>query len=107
MSRTALLEKIKKAEAVASSEIEDAEKEQNVAMNRIPLDQEELMKKKRDAAEKSSRKEIDDAMKEITKQKGSILKKGESENAKMKSNAEGNIDKAAKKFVDKFLESLS
>ena len=47
MSRTDLLEKIKKAEASASSEIEKAEQEQNLVMNRIPLDQEELISKER------------------------------------------------------------
>ena len=46
MSRNALLEKIKRAEEVAASEVEKAEKERTTAMNRIPLDQEALLKEK-------------------------------------------------------------
>ena len=65
MSRNALLEKIKRAEEVAASEVEKAEKERTTAMNRIPLDQEGLLKEKKDKAEKESKSEIDEAMKEI------------------------------------------
>ena len=38
MSREALLEKIKKAEAAAASDIEAAEKEQVSARNKVPID---------------------------------------------------------------------
>jgi len=101
------LEKIKKAEASASNEIEDAEREQATAMNRIPLDQETLINKERKVAEASAQKKIEEAMKDITKQKNLILKKGAEANSSMKTVAKGKIDKAAKKFVDEFLESLS
>ena len=107
MSRTDLLEKIKKAEASASSEIEKAEEEQNLVMNRIPLDQEELISKERRSAEKKSKKEIKTAMEEIDKLKTKILKDGEKDNLGMKDKAEGRIDSASQKFVDTFLESLS
>ena len=43
MSREALLEKIKKAEAAAASDIEAAEKEQVSARNKVPIDQENLI----------------------------------------------------------------
>ena len=46
MSREALLEKIKKAEAAAASDIEAAKKEQVSARNKVPIDQENLLKKK-------------------------------------------------------------
>ena len=65
MSRTDLLEKIKQAEASASTEIEKAEKEQISAKNRMPLDQEELISKERKSAEKKSKAEIKSAMEEI------------------------------------------
>ena len=107
MSRTDLLEKIKNAEASASSEVKKAEKEQISAMNRIPLDQEELISKERKSAEKKSKKEIKEAMEEINKLKTKILKNGEKYNSGMKSKAEARIDNASQKFVDTFLESLS
>ena len=69
MSRNALLEKIKRAEEVAASEVEKAEKERTTAMNRIPLDQEALLKEKKDKAEKESKSEVDEAMKELNKAK--------------------------------------
>ena len=46
-------------------------------------------------------------MKEIEKQKADILSKGKKANSKMNSEAKAKIGKAAEKFVDKFLESLS
>ena len=49
MSREALLEKIKKAEAAAASDIEAAEKEQVSARNKVPIDQENLLKKAKDS----------------------------------------------------------
>ena len=107
MSRNALLEKIKRAEEVAASEVEKAEKERTTAMNRIPLDQEALLKEKKEKAEVKSKTEIDEAMKEIGKQKSDILAKGSKTNSKMKKEAQGKIDSAANKFVDKFLESLT
>ena len=107
MSRTDLLEKIKNAEASTSSEVKKAEKEQISAMNRIPLDQEELISKERKSAEKKSKKEIKEAMEEINKLKTKILKNGEKDNSGMKSKAEARIDNASQKFVDTFLESLS
>ena len=107
MSRTDLLEKIKNAEASASSEVKKAEKEQISAMNRIPLDQEELISKERKSTEKKSKKEIKEAMEEINKLKTKILKNGEKDNSGMKSKAEARIDNASQKFVDTFLESLS
>ena len=39
------MEKIKKAEAAAASDIEAAEKEQVSARNKVPIDQDILMKK--------------------------------------------------------------
>lgn len=107
MSRNALLEKIKRAEEVAASEVEKAEKERTTAMNRIPLDQEALLKEKKDKAEKESKSEIDEAMKEIGKEKSEILTKGNKANSKMKKEAQNKVGSAADKFVDKFLESLT
>ena len=107
MSRTDLLVKIKNAEASASSEVEKAEQEQISVMNRIPLDQEELISKERKSAEKKSKKEIKTAMEEIDKLKTKILKNGEKDNLGMKAKAEDRIDNASQKFVDTFLESLS
>jgi len=107
MSRNVLLEKIKQAEAVASAEVEKAEKEHVSTTNRIPLDQEAVLKEKREKAEKASQSEIDKAMKDIEKQKADILSKGKKANSKMNSDAKGKVGKAAEKFVDKFLESLS
>jgi len=43
----------------------------------------------------------------IEKQKADILSKGKKTNSKMNSDAKGKVGKAAEKFVDKFLESLS
>ena len=62
MSRNVLLEKIKQAEAVASAEVEKAEKEHVSTTNRIPLDQEAVLKEKREKAEKASQSEIDKAI---------------------------------------------
>ena len=107
MSRTDLLEKIKQAEASASTEIEKAEKEQISAKNRMPLDQEELISKERKSAEKKSKAEIKSAMEEIDGLKTKILKNGEKDNLGMKAKAEDRIDDASQKFVDTFLESLS
>ena len=107
MSRTDLLEKIKQAEASASTEIEKAEQEQISAKNRIPLDQEELISKQRKSAEKKSKIEIKSAMEEIDEQKTKILKNGEKSNSGMKAKAEDRINDASQKFVDTFLESLS
>ena len=50
MSREALLEKIKKAEIAAARDIEAAEKEQVSARNKVPIDQENLIKKAKDSA---------------------------------------------------------
>ena len=61
MSREALLEKIKIAEAAAASDIEAAEKEQISARNKVPIDQDNLIKKARDSASSKSQKEIDEA----------------------------------------------
>ena len=107
MSRNVLLEKIKQAEAVASEEVEKAEKEHISTTNRIPLDQEAIIKKKREKAVKASQSDIDKAMKDIEKQKADILSKGKKANLKMKDEANAKIGNAAGKFVDKFLESLS
>jgi vacuolar-type H+-ATPase subunit H len=107
MSRNVLLEKIKQAEAVASAEVEKAEKEHVSTTNRIPLDQEAILKEKREKAEKASQSDIDKAMKDIDKQKATILNKGKKANSKMKEDANAKISNAAGKFVDKFLESLS
>ena len=107
MSRNVLLEKIKQAEAVASAEVEKAEKEHISATNRIPLDQEAILKEKREKAEKASQSDVDKAMKDIEKQKATILNKGTKANSKMKKDANAKISNAAGKFVDKFLESLS
>ena len=107
MSRTDLLEKIKQAEASASTEIEKAEQEQISAMNRMPLDQEELISKERKSAEKKSKTEIKAAMEEINEQKIKILKNGKKNNLGMKAKAEDRIDDASQKFVSNFLESLS
>ena len=107
MSRNVLLEKIKQAEAVASAEVEKAEKEHISATNRIPLDQEAILKEKREKAEKASQSDVDKAMKDIEKQKADILSKGKKANSKMKDDANAKIGMAAGKFVDKFLESLS
>ncbi len=107
MSRNVLLEKIKQAEAVASAEVEKAEKEHVSTTNRIPLDQEAILKEKREKAEKASQSDIDKAMKDIDKQKATILNKGKKATSKMKDDANAKISNAAGKFVDKFLESLS
>ena len=107
MSRNVLLEKIKQAEAVASAEVEKAEKEHISTTNRIPLDQEAILKEKREKAEKASQSDVDKAMKDIEKQKAAILSKGKKENSKMKDDGNAKIGNAAEKFVDKFLESLS
>ena len=69
MSGKELLEMIKKAEAVASAEVEKAEKEHVSTVNRIPLDQEAVIKEKREKAEKASQSAVDKAMKNIEKQK--------------------------------------
>ena len=74
MSREALLEKIKKAEAAAASDIEAAEKEQVSARNKVPIDQENLMKKAKDSAMSKSQKEIDSATSDVESQKNDILK---------------------------------
>ena len=107
MSRNVLLEKIKQAEAVASAEVEKAEKDHVSTTNRIPLDQEAILKEKREKAEKASQSDVDKAMKDIEKQKAAILSKGKKANSKMKDDANAKIGNAAEKFVDKFLESLS
>ena len=107
MSRNVLLEKIKQAEAVSSAEVVKAEKEHVSTVNRIPLDQEAVIKEKREKAEKASQSAVDKAMKEIEKQKADILSKGKKANSKMNTEAKGRVGKAAEKFVDKFLESLS
>jgi len=107
MSREALLEKIKKAEAAAASDIEAAEKEQVSARNKVPIDQENLIKKAKDSATSKSQKEIDAARKAVDSQKGTILKKGKKSKSDMKKKADGKVDSAADKFIKEFLESLS
>ena len=107
MSREALLEKIKKAEAAAASDIEAAEKEQVSARNKVPIDQENLLKKAKDSAMSKSQKEIDAATSDVESQKNDILKKGKKSNSDMKKKAEGKVDAAADKFIKEFLESLS
>ena len=107
MSREALLEKIKKAEAAAASDIEAAEKEQVSARNKVPVDQENLLKKAKDSATSKSQKEIDAATSEVESQKSDILKKGKKSNSDMKRKAECKFDSAADKFIKEFLESLS
>ena len=107
MSREALLEKIKKAEAAAASDIEAAEKEQVSARNIVPIDQENLMKKAKDSATSKSQKEIDAAKSDVESQKSDILKKGNKSNSDMKKKAERKVDAAADKFIKEFLESLS
>ena len=107
MSREALLEKIKKAEAAAASDIEAAEKEQVSARNNVPIDQENLLKKAKDSAMSKSQKEIDAATSDVESQKSDILKKGKKSNSDMKKKAEGKVDAAADKFIKEFLESLS
>ena len=107
MSREALLEKIKKAEAAAASDIEAAEKEQVSARNKVPIDQDNLLKKAKDSATSNSKKEIDDAKRDVESQKSDILKKGKKSNSDMKKKAEGKVDAAAEKFIKEFLESLS
>ncbi len=67
---------------------------------------EELLKSKKEKL-KACESEIDKAMKDIEKQKADILSKGKKANSKMNSEAKAKIGKAAEKFVDKFLESLS
>ena len=86
MSRNVLLEKIKQAEAVSSAEVEKAEKEHVSTVNRIPLDQEAVIKEKREKAEKSSQFAIDKAMKDIEKQKADILAFRRDENLKIPNN---------------------
>ena len=107
MSREALLEKIKKAEAAAASDIEAAEKEQVSARNKVPIDQENLLKKAKDSAISKSQKEIDAATSDVESQKSDILKEGKKSNSDMKKKAEGKVDAAADKFIKEFLESLS
>ena len=107
MSREALQEKIKKAEAAAASDIEAAEKEQVSARNKVPIDQENLLKKAKDSAMSKSQKEIDAATNDVESQKSDILKKGKKSNSDMKKKAEGKVDAAADKFIKEFLESLS
>ncbi|MDG1544777.1 MAG: hypothetical protein BEU00_03390 [Marine Group III euryarchaeote CG-Epi3] len=107
MSRQALLEKIKKAETAAASDIEAAEKEQVSARNKVPIDQDNLMKKAKDSAVSKSQKEIDAARTEVESQKSEILKKGKKNNSDMKKKADGKVDAAADKFIKEFLESLS
>ena len=107
MSREALLEKIKNAEASAAAEIEAAEKEQISARNKVPIDQDKLIKKAKDSATTKSQKEVDAAKAEVHDQKNSILKKGEKSNSDMKKKAQGKVDAAADKFIKEFLESFS
>ena len=107
MSREALLEKIKKAEAAAASDIEAAEKEQVSARNKVPIDQENLLKKAKDSATSKSQKEIDAATSEVESQKSDILKRGKKRNSDMKKKAEGKVDAAADKVMKGFLGSLS
>tara|TARA_B100000945_G_scaffold98067_1_gene76790 strand:- start:2684 stop:3007 length:324 start_codon:yes stop_codon:yes gene_type:complete len=107
MSREALLEKIKKAEAAAASDIEAAEKEQISARNKVPVDQDNLIKKAKASASAKSQKEFDAAKNDVESQKSAILKKGEKSYSDMKKKAEGKVDAAADKFIKDFLESLS
>ena len=107
MSREDLLEKIKNAEAAAASDIEAAEKEQVSARNKVPIDQDILIKKGKDSASAKSQKEIDAAKSDVESQKSAILKKGKKSNSDMKKKAEGKVDDAADKFINEFLESLS
>ena len=107
MSREALLEKIKKAEAAAASDIEAAEKEQVSARNKVPIDQENLLKKAKDSAVSKSQKEIDAATSDVESQKSDILNNGKKRNSDMKKKAEGKVTAAADKFIKEFLESLS
>lgn len=107
MSREALLEKIKKAEAAAASDIEAAEKEQISARNKVPVDQDNLIKKAKASASAKSQKEFDAAKSDVESQKSAILKKGEKSYSDMKKKAEGKVDAAADKFIKDFLESLS
>ena len=107
MSREALLEKIKKAEAAAASDIEAAEKEQISARNKVPVDQDNLIKKAKASALAKSQKEFDAAKNDVESQKSAILKKGEKSYSDMKKKAEGKVDAAADKFIKDFLESLS
>ena len=107
MSREALLEKIKKAEAAAASDIEAAEKERISARNKVPIDQDNLIKKAKDSASAKSQREIDEAKSDVESQKSAILKKGEKNYSDMKKKAEGKVDTAADKFINEFLESLS
>ena len=100
-------ERAKKAEASAASDIEAAEKEQVSARNKVPIDQENLLKKAKDSATSKSQKEIDAATGNIESQKSDILKKGKKSNSDMKKKAEGKVDAAADKFIKEFLESLS
>ena len=92
MSREALLEKIKKAEAAAASDIEAAEREQVSARNKLPIDQDNLLKKAKDSAMSKSQKEIDAATSDVESQKSDILKKGKKSNSDMKKKAEGKVD---------------
>ena len=107
MSREALLEKIKKAEAAAASDIEAAEKEQISARNKVPVDQDNLIKKAKASASAKSQKEFYAAKSDVESQKSAILKKGEKSYSDMKKKAEGKVDAAADKFIKDFLESLS
>ena len=107
MSREALLEKIKKAEVAAASDIEAAEKEQISTRNKVPVDQDNLIKKAKDSASAKSQKEFDAAKSDVESQKSAILKKGEKSYSDMKKKAEGKVDAAADKFIKEFLESLS
>ena len=66
-----------------------------------------ILKEKKDEAEKKSKSEIDEAMKEIGKEKSDILTKGNKANSKMKKEAQSKVSSAADRFVDKFLESLT
>ena len=107
MSREAILEKIKNAEAVAANNIDEAEKEKSLAMNKIPLDREDLISKVKDIANSKAKEDFEKASKDVDAQKEKILKEGSSTNSKMKKSAEANIDSAADKFIDNFLENLS
>ena len=106
MSRNVLLEKIKHAEAVASAEVEKAEKEHISATNRIPLDQEAILKEKREKAEKASQSDVDKAMKDIEKQKADILSKGKKANSKMKDDANAKIGLKTVKVLDAIYRSM-
>ena len=92
---------------ILASDIEAAEKEQVSARNKVPIDQDNLMKKAKDSAVSKSQKEIDAAKTEVESQKSSILKKGKKNNSDMKKKADGKVDAAADKFIKEFLESLS